>query len=429
MFNSKPTAGTEFRNWAAAPGVGLIDFPSIPADTKIETFSFKAIDGGSSRGVLYTRGGEKTVVCVSHPRADMSQHYMIPEMLKVGMACYSHQCRGLNNDVDCVHEELLLDLAAGYAHLRKLGFEKIILYGNSGGGSLACFYQSEASKEPDDRLKQAPAGAPTRFAEVDMPKADGVILIGVHPGEGVFMQDCLDPSVIDESNPLSVDPSLDMYDPANGFREPPERSEYSDEFLEGFRAGQRDRMKRLDAKAHDIISEQNRYKAKMKEPGFAALPIEERIYITRRAVLGEYLVIYRTEANPAYCDLRLNAWKSTRTVGSIVGSRPDMTNYAPGGFARYITPRAWLSSWSISSNAAIPETIKSLHEPLLIVAYTGDNGCFPADNQAQLDAAPAKDKEILFVGADHYGLPLDDREKANVLTAQWVAKRFPASGK
>jgi hypothetical protein len=412
-----------------APGVGLIDYVALPEGTTTRSISFKAPDGGSSRGILHARGGEQTVVCISHPRADMSQHYAIPQLIEAGFACYSHQCRGLNNDIDCVHEELLLDLATGYRHLKtQLGFEKIVLLGNSGGGSLFSFYQAQASKVPKERVMQSPAGDPTLFDRIEMPKADGLMFIAVHPGEGVFMLDEIDPSIPQEGDPLSVDPALDMYDPENGFREPPEPSRYSASFLECYRAAQRGRVARLDAKARGHIAEQNRYKKLLSDGYYESLPLREKIYLSRRANVGYYMTIYRTEANPAYCDLTLKSWRSTRTVGSVVGPRPDVMNYARGGHSRCITPRAWLSSWSgLSSNAAIEETIKFNEDPLLIVAFTGDHGCFPEDNKRQLDVCPSEDKEMAFSATNHFGYPLIERTKAVDLLVQWMKKRYPHS--
>jgi hypothetical protein len=359
----------------------------------------------------------------------MSQHYAIPSLLEAGYAAYAHQCRGLNNDVDAIHEKLLMDLATGFSHLKQqLGFKHIILLGNSGGGSLFCFYQQQAATKPPHRLTDTAAGDPCDLNAIEMPKADGLMLLGVHPGEGQFLMDVLDPSIVEESDPLSIDPSLDMYNPANGFQPPPLTSKYSVEFIRRYRAAQVARVARLDAKARHWVADQERYQAMMSAPSFESLPEEEKIYITRRAVVGYYMIIYRTEANPAYCDLSLESWKSTRSVGSMPGPRPDKLNYADGGFSRYITPRAWLSSWSgLSSRAAIIETIKAINEPVLIVSYTGDNGCFPLKNQEQLDACPAQDKTLTFVDADHFGRPLSERGKALVMLSDWLTKRFPTN--
>ncbi|MET7354893.1 MULTISPECIES: hypothetical protein [Streptomyces] len=409
--------------------VGLIDFDALPAGTETTVIPVAASDGVISRGFLYARGGERTVVVVSHPRGDMSRHYAAPAVVEAGYAFYAHQTRSLNNDVDCEHERMLLDLAAALSHLKnERGFEKIVLLGNSGGGSLLAFYQQQASTPPPGRLTDTAAGDPLDLNAVEMPIANGIVLLAAHPGQGSFMLTSIDPSVIDEDDPLAVDPELDMYNPANGFREPPEPSTYSVEFLERYRAAQRDRVARLDARARGLIADQRRYRQRMQEPGFADLPLEERTYITRRAVVGNYMVVHRTEADPAFLDVSLHAWKSTRKPASILGSRPDQVNYAPAGFGRLVTPRAWLSTWSgLSTRAKLIESLKAIHEPLLMISLTSDNLCFPDDSKAQFDACPADDKTMQFIEAEHFATPLPEREKALQLIVEWLAPHFPAT--
>lgn len=418
----------ETQSHGASPGVGLIDFQSVPEGTQIETIPLLAADGGKSRGILYTRGGEKTVVCFSHPRGDMSRHYAIPFLLEGGFAAYNHQCRNLNNDVDTEHEKLLFDIAAGLRMLKDRGFEKIVIVGNSGGGGLYSFYQSQANTAPADRLKDTAAGEPIDLASLDMPAADGLAFMAVHPGEGIFMQRCIDPSVTNEQDPLSCDPELDMYNPANGFRAPPQQSNYSKEFLERYRAGQVARSRRIDQVARQYEAERRYWQTKMDAPGYDSLSAEEQIYIMRRATVAKYLTIYRTEANPAYLDLSLFAEGSTREVGSLIGPRPDKLNYSEGGFARYITPRAWLSSWSAGgTRAEIERNIAKIPQPTLMIIYTGDNGCFPEDNVAQMAASPAGDKTIEYCAADHYGRPLPERDLACTHLVNWLTPRFPTA--
>lgn len=412
----------------SAPGVGVIDFMSLPEGTRSETLSFKAADGVPSRGVLHTRGGEKTVVCFSHPRADMSQHYLIPYLLDAGFAAYGHQCRGLNNDVDCEHEKILQDLAVGFRHLMSdRGFEKLVLVGNSGGGGLFTFYQEQAATAPPGRLTDTAAGEPLDLNAIDMPAADGLVMMATHPGEGALMLDAIDPSVVDEDDPLSVDPALDMYNPANGYREPPESSTYSAEFLKRYRAGQAARVARLDAKARGWIAESAHFKARMADPSFVGLPLDEQHFIRRRAAAGRYMIIYRTEANPAYCDLSLHSWESTREAGSVATTDPLRGNYGPGGFSRYITPRAWLSSWSISSRANVLRNLETIDVPFLMLAYRGDNVCFPDDNKDQVEACPSSDKTMEFIDGDHYGLPMTERDKGMKIVVEWLRQRFPTA--
>ncbi len=413
----------------AAPGFGAIDFKTIPADTAQEYLTVKASDGGISRAVLYRRGAEKTVVYFMHPRADMHKHYAMGALLSAGFATFGHNTRWLNNDIACIHETLLLDVAGGVQLLRQRGFENIVLVGNSGGGGLMTFYQAQASLAPPNRLTHTPAGDPLDLNSHAMPKADGLILLAAHPGQGKFLLGCIDPSVVDENDMLATDSSLDMYDPANGFREPPAPSHYSPDFLQEYRAAQAARVKRLDGIAESRIGAQNYYKQIMAEPDFARMSAKSRMLVTRNATAIELMTIYRTDANPACCDLSLSP--SRRDIGSIIGPRPDLTNFASGGFAGVVTPRAWLSTWSAHrSRAALLDNIPQVKDPTLIINYSGDGGIFPDQLEAVFVAAGAPDKTILHVDGDHYGLPIkaapdiDARAQAEKIMASWIVERF-----
>ena len=65
---------------------------------------------------------------------------------------------------------------------------------------------------------------------------DGIVFMAAHAGQGWIMNEVIDPSVIDEGDPLRTDSALDMYGPANGFLEPPAWSRYQPEFVARFRA-------------------------------------------------------------------------------------------------------------------------------------------------------------------------------------------------
>jgi pimeloyl-ACP methyl ester carboxylesterase len=412
------------------PGIDLLSFEQPPAGVTPELVRLKAEDNAGSRGVLYAKGRERTAVCVLHPRGDMTRHYLIPNIVDAGYAAFGQESRWPNNDSAATHEALLLDIAAAVSWLRERGYEKVVFLGYSGGGSVYSLYQAQAVTPPPGRLTDTAAGDPLDLNRFKMPPADGLMLVGAHPGTGKMLLNEIDPSVVDENDPLSCDRSLDMYDPDNGFREPPEQSRYAPEFLTRYRAAQAARVARIDAIARSLIAEQRRFQAMARADGFDALPLSERSFIGRRAMSGRFLQIFRTDANPAGLDLSIEP--SDRTLGSINSLRPDLSCYVDNGFARILTPRAWLSLWSgLSSRAAILENLPQVAVPTLIVGFTGDNAILPSNGRAMFEQSPAPDKQLHYVKGDHFAFSLPaypntgGRKEVGALVANWLRERFP----
>jgi hypothetical protein len=326
-----------------AAGPSLWSFDRLPDGVSSEGVPILAQDGGESHGTLYTRGGESVVAMMMHPRGDMQRHYAMPRLLEAGIATFGQAGRFINNDVNLIHERIILDVAAAIAHLRDRGFRKIVLLGNSGGGALYSFYQAQAATLPGQRLRDTAAGDPCDLNAMNLPPADGLVQLATHLGQGKLMLSIIDPSVVDENDPLSIDPSLDMYDAANGFRPLPEPSKYSAEFLARYTAAQSARVARIDAIARGHVAEWNHWLRKLGAPDFDALPLAEQQRVLRHGFAGRYMAIHRTEAHPAYTDLSI--LPSERAIGSFFSPRPDVFNYLEAGFGKILTPRAWLSTW------------------------------------------------------------------------------------
>jgi hypothetical protein len=383
-----------------------------------------AQDSGHARAILYSAGGERTAVFVMHPRADVSSHYLVPALLDAGYAVLAAQSRYFNNDEDCLHEAILADIASGMHLLRAAGYENIVLLGNSGGGSLFSFYQATAQTAVPGRPTHTPGGTPYDLNAFDLPAADGLLLLAAHLGEGKFLMNVVDPSVTDENDPLSCDPELDMYNPANGFRRPPEESRYSEDWLAAYRAAQRDRVAGLDAIAHQQIAENRHYTALQEYDWFDRLPLEQRIAVERRGVAGRYLMIARTDANPASLDLTINP--SRRSVGSLQGPRPDLQNYRLGYFAHCMTPEGWLSTWSgLSSRASLVETVPKIAVPTYLLNYSADNAIFPQDVEQVYALSAASDKELLHIDGDHFGVGSTGKAAASEAVLAWLRERYP----
>lgn len=411
-----------------------IDFGDIDASVRQRSVQLYAADFGKSRGILYmpAQGKPRAVVIMAHPRADFSMHYSIPFWVDAGFAAFGFNTRYLNNDAMMIHESLLLDLAAGIRFLREeAGFEKIVMLGNSGGGSLFAYYDAQARTPAGGRVSAPPGGGGPDLNKFDLPCADGYIALAAHPGQGMVLMSCLDAAVVDENDPLASDAALDMYDEHNGFRSPPEQSRYAPEFVGRYRAAQVARCARIDAIARRHIAEANHGRAAMRAQDFAASSADNRNYSARRGMAPHYIVVYRTQANLNYLDLTIDP--SERAVGSIISPRPDLANYSAFGLGRIVTPDAWLSTWSgLSSYAKMSVNLPKVTVPTLVVGAAGDQDIFNSDVRAEFEASGASDKTIGFIeGADHFmrsgGTKAhlgDPRPRLMKVLTQWTRERF-----
>jgi dienelactone hydrolase len=400
---------------------------------QLEQTSIKADDGVVTEGMLYWIPSKrpKTVVVTMHPNDDRQRHYMLRPAAERGFAGYGMKSRWAGEHG--VHEELLLDIAAAVRYLKKeRGFERVVFTGQSGGGSLFAFYQSQAETTPPNRLKETPAGDPPDLNKHEMIPADGIVILNANEGEGLHLTHHLDPSVLDESDPLKVDPSLDMYNPANGFRKPPESSQYSPEFVKKFRAAQWARAERLTERARGYIRERNLYRSLLKQPGFDKLPLEQQLEIERRAEHLPMMILYRSEADLDYTDQTTRP--TDREYGSNRSRRPDVFNLEPEARTRTIRPDVFLSTMSgPASRARLHENIRKVTVPTLVLVGTADRGTYVWEQEKTYESAGAKDKNIVKIeGADHAWNPSgpkagDGKQRERMLDAlfSWVATRFP----
>jgi hypothetical protein len=415
-------------------GQSLWSFEKLPEGTKVENIPLAAQDGGESEGVLYSRGGEQTVVCFMHPRGDMRRHYGIPALLEAGFACFAQAGRWVNNDTGLIHEQIILDVAEAQRFLRgEKRFAKVVLFGNSGGGALYSLYQAQAATPKAERLKDTAAGDAFDLGRFELPEVDGMIQLATHLGQGALLEACIDPSVTDEHDVQSCDPTLDMYAEQNGFKPLPESSKYAEEFLKRYRAAQSARVSRIDAIARARIESQRFFMKRFGTEKLSELPAKERQFIERRAFVGSYIQVFRTEAHPGYTDLSVEP--SKRDIGSFAAFRPDLFNYMAPGFGKLITPQAWLSTWSGQSSRAVTLRCSSkLTLPTLVVAFSGDNVVFKSATDSIFAASPAQDKQQVTVDGDHVGLATlrepekDGRAPALAAVSKWISERFPKRG-
>ena len=204
-------------------------------------------------GVFYeplTTGLKSQIaIFVMHSGADYLNHSACTEMSARGyrvLCANNSTSKSLAAD-DGDLNRILLDAKLGVAWLRKQpGVRKVILLGHSGGGTLMSAYQDiaenglKACQGPEKIIK-----CPDTLA--GLPPADGLMLIDSNWGLAEMTLFSLDPAVMDDHSGRAVDPSLDLFNAANGFN--PAGSDYSAAFIHRFQTAVAKRSNRLLAEA------------------------------------------------------------------------------------------------------------------------------------------------------------------------------------
>lgn len=340
-------------------------------------------------------GPRRVAAIVMHPTSNFMGHYLVGPLAERGVACMGLNSRYAGNDTLLLMERVIQDLGAGVQFLRAQGYDKVVLVGNSGGASLAAFYQAQAERLTIDRLLD---GDPAQLAPQDLPPVQGIALCAAHEGRSALLRQWLDPSVFDEDDPLAANYDVDMYDPRNG---PP----YTPQFLAKFRAAQQTRLQRIDQWV------------------LARLSLLRRLDLPA-APRDQVFVIHRTHADPRFLDLSLDA--NDRAAGSVWGAGAagaKSVNYAASQMGRITSLTAFLSQWSPLSRADGPSNLAKTSVPVLLHTYTADQSTFPSTRDAWLAAGGARIRNIDVKGGTHYlaGQPQLVQQVADEMAAWMLA--------
>jgi len=364
-----------------------------------EVYGFSGSQGVvNCEGVRFTPKGRpsKTLAVFMHPASTL-QLLPVPRALaQAGVHVLCAGSRFARNDTPLIMEKVALDLGAYIRHAKeKWGYEKILLCGWSGGGSLSLFYQSQAEKPT---ITQTPAGDPVNFKDAKLIAADAMIFQAAHLGRASMLSETIDPSVLDEADPDRRDPELDIYDPKC-----PNRPPYTQEFVRRFRAAQLARLRKRTAWVKESLEALRKKGGDELERGF---------------------VTYRTMADIRFLDGSIEP--NDRRVGMCYMGKPETANTGPIGLARFSTLRAWLSQWSIDdTNADGARCARGISVPFLAVENSADDAVPQPHSRIIHDAAASRDKTFeLIKGATHYyqGQP-ELLQRAVDLCVGWMNKQ------
>ncbi|MFD4265794.1 alpha/beta hydrolase [Rhodococcus sp. NPDC058481] len=308
-------------------------------------------------------------VIMAHPASNFLTHFLLRALAEADLPAMGLNTRYANNEPALIMERAALDLGAGVRWMREeLGFEKVVLLGFSGGGSLASFYQSQALRPT---ITTTPAGDPVNLAGAELIPADGLMLVGAHPGRARVLRNWIDGAVTDELDPFATDPGLDLFAPG---RTVPLDADW----LRDYRDAQLARMRRIDE--------------------WALAQVDE---LTRTGAADRGFVVHRTTADPRFVDLAVDP--SDRALGSMYGD-PRAANTAAGGLARFVTVRSWLSTWSFDhTNADALRDLATVKTPAMVMCLMADQAAFPTDSRELHAALPSADAELIeLAGLNHY---------------------------
>jgi dienelactone hydrolase len=316
----------------------------------------------------------RTVYIFMHPTTTLQLLPMPTALAEAGLHVLCAASRYPKNDAGLIMENVAVDMGAWVRSARERGYERVILVGWSGGGSLSLFYQAEAEQPT---VIATPAGDPIVLADAGLRPADGVIFIAAHLSRAQTLTEWIDPSVTDEADPELRNNELDIYAPG-AIHHPP----FSADFVAAFRAAQVARNRRITSWCQDWL---------------------ERLRKRGGEEIERAFVVHRTMCDVRWIDPAVDP--NGRPPGTCYLGDPRTVNVAPVGLARYSSLRSWLSQWSYDlSQANGPRNAARIRRtPVLQVENEADDAVPATHNPAIRAALATEDKEFVQIrGANHY---------------------------
>ena len=314
---------------------------------------------------------DDVVLIFMHPTATLDTLPLPRELARRGVPVLTCGSRYPHNDSALIMEKVLIDLGQYVKYAReRLGYNKVILAGWSGGASLSAFYQAQAQTPT---IAATPAGDPVDLS--GLIPADGIMQLAAHSARARIVTESIDASIRNETDPIDRNPEFDLYDAARGPKAP-----YDAAFVEAYRTAQVARNRTITAWVRERLHD-------LAKRGHAD---HERCFVT-----------HGTMADPRWLDPSIDP--NERTPGSCYLGTPHVVNNGPIGLARFATLRSWLSQWSIDDSQANTERQgPQVTVPALVIANAADDCCPPSHTNAIFRSLGGEKELHTIAGANHY---------------------------
>lgn len=412
--------------WAQGPQAPAPDLAAL----HIKTTFIKL--GNGVPGVLYepTTPGPKSEigVFVMHASGDYTEFSACSELSRRGyrVLCANNSTSKSGAFDDGIIDQVLLEAKHGVSYLKAYpGVRKVVLFGHSGGATIMTAYQAIAENgvkvcQGVEKIHKCPDSL------AGLPAADGVVMADANWGQAEMTLFSIDPAVTRTDSGMSLDPALDMFNPANGFK--PSGSTYSQAFIAKFQKAEGRRGAAVVKLAQDRLA--------AIEAGRGLYADDEPFTVPGASFMGGNNKLYSQ-------DIRLlshsrRPWTLVHADGStmtqiirsvrVPQNTRNLSAYMMLG-ALKTTVRNYLSSYAIrvtddfgydedaisgvdwtSTYASPPGNVESVAAPLLTLGMTGNWEGLAAETIH--DHAKSADKSIAFIeGANHIYLPCTKCEK------------------